>query len=67
MMTNKPTFEPFTASFTGSLKTFVAKDGTRYTFPGNGIRIEKDREYMLKMVGNQITFLPLLPAKEDAV
>lgn len=57
-MTPKTTYEPFKAAFTGTLTTFVSADGRRFRL--KGARIIKDQHYMLKQVGDQLTFLPIL-------
>lgn len=59
-MTPKTTYEPFKAAFTGTLTTFVSADGRRFRLGGKGARIVKDQCYMLKLVGDQLTFLPIL-------
>ncbi len=59
-MTPTTNYEPFTAAFTGHLKTFVSADGKRFRLDGKGAYIEKDRRYMLKQEGVQLTFLPIL-------
>jgi len=58
-MTPKTTYEPFKAAFTGTLTTFVSADGRRFRLL-KGARVIKDQHYMLKQVGDQLTFLPIL-------
>lgn len=59
-MTPTTRYEPFTAAFTGYLKTFVASDGRRFRLDGKGAHIDKGAAYMLKQEGVKLTFLPIL-------
>lgn len=53
--------EPFTAAFTGTLSTFHAADGRRFTFQKPCPRVVKGAAYIMKLdtETNTITMIPV--------